>query len=329
MSDLTRLIPLLAHHVIMVVGDVILDEYVIGTAQRMSREAPIPVLELLEKRFIPGGASNPSVNIMALGSEAWQVGVVGKDSTAEELLRVLKTHGIRTEGLLGCDDRPTTLKTRIMAQMGLHFPQQVARIDTLSRHPITPVTEAQILEHIAQNLPKVGALLLSDYHGGLLTPSLVRAIQIKAQGKLLSADAQGNLDKYRGFDVVKCNADDAQRYLEQTLTTHQDFAHAANALCQALDLRGAMVITRGAEGATLATSDGESVHCPSPNISNVYDTVGAGDTAIAVITLARLGGASWQEVVILANYASGIVVQYVGNHAPTPQELHQAIQDAP
>jgi D-glycero-beta-D-manno-heptose-7-phosphate kinase len=328
-TTLLNLIPRLAHQRVIVVGDVILDEYIIGVAERMSREAPIPILELRERRYIPGGAANPSVNMVALGSQVLQVGIVGQDAPAEQLQQALTERGITT-ALIPCADRPTTLKTRILAQMGLRFPQQVARIDTLSRVPITPVLEAQIISRLQAALPTMQALLFSDYHGGLLTPTLIAALQAAAAPHelLLTADAQGNLEKYRSLHLVKCNADDAQAYLRRRLQTHADFGAAALELCQSLALTGAMVITRGSDGATLAEPAGHITHCPAPKISAVYDTVGAGDTAIAVMTLARLAGATYAEAVQLANYASGIVVQHVGNYAPTPAELQAALSSS-
>lgn len=323
-TRLKSLIPHLANHHILVAGDVILDEYIIGTPGRLSREAPIPVLEFKERRYIPGGAANPASNIVALGSQAVQAGIVGDDAMAAQLRQALQARSIET-ALVTCNDRPTTLKTRLLAQMGLRFPQQVARIDTLSRMPISAQTEQELLAHIQAQLPGVQAVLFSDYQTGMLTPSLVAAVRQQADGKLLTADAQGALEKYQHFDVVKCNTEDAQHYLRRDLQTDEDFAAAAQDLCQQLHLTGAMVITRGAAGATLAQADGTIRHCPAPAVSDVFDTVGAGDTAIAILTLALLAHADYADAVMLANVASGIVVRHVGNYTPTPDELRAAL----
>jgi rfaE bifunctional protein kinase chain/domain len=327
-DSLQQLIPRLANQRILVLGDVILDEYITGKAQRMSREAPIPVLEFQSRRYIPGGASNPASNIVALGSTALQIGIVGADDPAAQLHKALQERGIDTSGLVTCPQKPTTLKTRILAQMGLRFPQQVARVDTLSRTEIDSDTEAQVLDILRQNLPSAGALLVSDYRNGLLTANLVAAAREAAQAATvpLFADAQGALEKYRGFDLVKCNADDAAEVLRRDLSGDADFAAAAQELAQVHDLRGAMVITRGAEGATLAQVDGTVAHLPAPRVSSVYDTVGAGDTWIAVAALARLANATFAEAVTLANFASGIVVQHLGNYTPTSDELLQAVR---
>ncbi|MGB1286236.1 MAG: bifunctional heptose 7-phosphate kinase/heptose 1-phosphate adenyltransferase [Aggregatilineales bacterium] len=325
-TTLQKIIPNMANQRVLVAGDVILDEYIIGSTERLSREAPIPVLELREKRYIPGGAANPAANIVAFGSDVLQAGVIGADSAADTLKTALSERGINTDLLIACDDRPTTVKTRIMAQMGLRFPQQVARVDTISRDAISTEIEQRLLKNVRDNRHGLNAMLFSDYHGGLLTSALVTALRDMAlkNGIFLSADAQGSLEKYAGFHLVKCNADDAADYLKRDLVTDDDFASAATLLYKKLDLQGAMVITRGANGATVA-QENTILHCPAPKVRDVFDTVGAGDTAIAIMTLAHLANATIQEAVMLANVASGIVVQHVGNYCPTPDELSAAL----
>lgn len=327
MKSLLQWIPRLAGQRIVVVGDVILDVYEVGRATRMSREAPIPVLEWESEQLLAGGAGNPAANIVALGSTAVQVGVIGADADAVTLRRVLQTHGIDTAALVVDANRPTTVKRRIMAHMGLRFPQQVARMDRLSRAPINGVIEEQIVAQIGQQGAGAQAILYSDYHAGMITHAVVDAG--RALGKrrvLLAADAQGELDKYRGFSVVKCNADEARSYLARDLKNDDDFAAAARELCAALKLTVCMAITRGADGITLAVPDGAALHVPAPETTEVYDTVGAGDTAIAVLTLALAAGATPHDAALLANVASGLVVRRVGNYAPTPAELQRAVE---
>ncbi len=324
-------IPKLAGQRIVVVGDVILDEYVTGRATRMSREAPVPVLEFESRQLIPGGAANPAANIVRLGSTALQVGITGNDPAATQLRQLLQAQGIDSNALVKDPQRPTTVKLRIMAQMGLRFPQQVARMDTLSRESIASGVEQQVREQLQKHVGMTDAVLVSDYHGGLLTRSLVSGLRDLAQahGTLLTADTQGDLDKYAGFGVVKCNAADARDYLRRDIHGDAAFGTAAHELCDRLQLSGAMVITRGPEGATIATAEGTLHHCPAPAVSDVYDVVGAGDTAIAVLTLALAAGAPYPEAMLLANYASGLVVRRVGNYAPTPAELAWALANWP
>ena len=325
---LKALIPRLAGHRVLVLGDVILDEYVIGTATRMSREAPVPVLEYQTRQLIPGGAANPAANIVRLGSTPVQIGVIGSDHEATALRQVLQALGIETGGLVVDPARPTTVKTRLLAHMGLRFPQQVARLDKLSREAIGPTIERQVRARIGECIAAVEAVLCSDYLVGLLTPSLVETVRslTAERNVLLAADAQGALEKYVGFGLVKCNADEARAYLRRDLQSDDDFAQAAIDLFQSLSLTRAMVITRGAYGITVAKAGGQAAHCPAPAVTDVYDTVGAGDTAIATLTLALLAGAEVEEAAMLANYASGLVVRRVGNYQPTTGELLQAVE---
>ncbi len=318
----------LARKTVLVLGDVILDEYITGRATRMSREAPVPVLELESKRFIAGGAANPAATIAALGSRAIQIGAIGADEYGEQLLGVLDDQGIDSAGVITCADRPTTVKTRVMAQMGLRFPQQVTRIDTISHEPIDATTEERIVEIARDNISAVDAVLLSQYHGGLLTPTLVKRIRDLCQQHsiLLTADVQGKFARFAEVDVVKCNAADAGRQLNRELTTDDDFRAAAVSLHEAFAVKQATIVTMGNRGAALATEADPTI-CPAPQVSDVFDTVGAGDTAIAVITLSLAAGLAAEEAVLLSNYASGIVVRHLGNYAPSPEELISSIED--
>lgn len=333
MTALQSWIPHLAGRRVLVIGDVILDEYLIGRATRLSREAPIPVLEFEARELIPGGAANPAANIVALGSTAVQIGVIGSDNEATALRQVLQARGIDTSALVVDGSRPTTVKTRVMAHMGLRFAQQVARLDRVDRTPLTDAVERQIRTLIQSSVADADAILISDYHNGLITHVLVDAVRALAaerpQPPLLTADAQGQLDKYAGFALVKCNADEARAFLHRDLETDAEFAAAAVELRQTLALTRCMVITRGADGATLAAADDTAVHCPAPTTTEVYDTVGAGDTAVAVLTLALIAGAPERNATMLANYASGLVVRRVGNYAPSAAELHAAIEEDP
>jgi rfaE bifunctional protein kinase chain/domain len=323
---LAALVPKLAGHHVLVVGDVILDEYLIGRTDRLSREAPIPVLEFERREYIPGGAANPSMNIAALGSHVLQVGIVGDDGDAVTLRDILQAKGIDPAGLLTDPSRHTTTKTRIMAHMGLRFPQQVARMDRIDRHPINGDVEQQIVANLKSPMPD--AVMVSDYLTGLLTTEVVAAVRETSQSRqiLATADAQGQLDKYAGFDLVKCNAEEAMRCVKQRLISDDDFANAGRIMINDLNLR-AMLITRGHEGVTLVQHDGTVNHLPAVHVEDVYDTVGAGDTVLAVVTLALAAGASYIGAAALANIAAGIVVRKVGNYAPSPAELLAAINE--
>lgn len=312
-----------AQQQIAVIGDVILDEYLIGTATRMSREAPIPVLELTERRFIAGGAANPSANITALGARAVQISVIGQDAAGDQLRAALVAQAIDDSGLIVMSGRATPVKTRIMAQMGLRFPQQVARIDTLPASDPDTDTRHALTQQVQHAVTQVGALLFSDYRGGVLNQAWIQHLRHHTSAVLLTADTQGNLAHYDGFNLVKCNAADMQTILGRLLTDESDYEQALRGLAADLHLE-ALVVTRGPDGASLY-SDGQYARLAAPEIRDVFDTVGAGDTFIAVATLARLAGAGWTQAVQLANIASGIVIQHVGNYTPTQTELMAAL----
>jgi rfaE bifunctional protein kinase chain/domain len=307
---------------VLVVGDVILDEYLIGTATRMSREAPIPVLELAERRCIAGGAANPAANAAALGASAIQASVIGADPAGEQLRAALRRTGADDRGLV-VTTRPTPVKTRILAQMGLRFPQQVARIDSLPPPTLPPDARSALTAQVHALAGEVGAILFSDYRGGVLTGEWVQALRAAHPRHLLTADTQGNLAFYAGFDLVKCNVDELRAVIGFIPDGEAAYEAALSQLAADLQV-GAVVVTRGAEGASLY-SGGQYERVEAQYVRDVFDTVGAGDTFIAVATLARLVGADWREAVMMANAASGIVIQHVGNYTPSPAELIAAL----
>lgn len=311
---------------VCVIGDAILDRYLIGRSERLSREAPVPVLELQERRQLPGGAANPAVNLAALGAVAHLVSATGADEDGAALRSLLAERDIDAKTTLPIAGRETTVKTRILARSGLRSPQQLARLDRGGRQqPLTAEAEEELRAALA-SLPALDALLCSDYGGGALSDGLRAAARARAErdGALLTADAQSQLARYHGFDLVKCNANEAAAELDMALDAEADFAQAAGELRTRLDC-GALVITRGAAGATLARRDKAPQHFRAPAVTDVYDTVGAGDTAIAMMTAALAAGADTDEAVELANLAGGIVVRHFGNYAPAPAEIAAAL----
>ncbi|MFN8418756.1 MAG: bifunctional ADP-heptose synthase [Anaerolineae bacterium] len=306
---------------VLIVGDVILDEYLIGNAERLSREAPIPVLTFERRELIPGGAANPGVNVARLESNAVQIGVIGDDENGTLLLHQLRDGHIDPAGLVRDPSRPTTTKTRIMAQMGLRFPQQVVRLDRLDRSPISPEIERQVCQRIRELARDANAVIASDYLGGLMTPTVVAAI--KESQALKVADAQGQFLKYVGFDLVKCNAAEAARYVRRDLHDDADFESAGREISVALG-GGDIMITRGAEGMSIIHGS-EVTHVAAPTVEDVFDTVGAGDTVVALMTLALCAKLPLVEAALIANAAAGIVIRKVGNYAPTPDELREAL----
>ncbi len=331
-SKLLSAIPQLAGRRVLVVGDLFLDKYWIGRATRLSREAPIPILEFETQRHLPGGGSNPAMNVVALGGRVIQVGVVGDDQAGRTLITLLQGEGISTEGIVIDPERPTTTKTRIVAQGSLRFPQQVARIDQVDRRPLAPSIERQVVARVATLSAPADAVLVSDYRSGLVTPAVVQAVRATRQDRrLICVDTQGRLEQFTGFDLAKCNHHEAQSYLQRTRGQADQLGDAATFEATTARLRDTLgvetlLITRGAEGLSLQSAEGY-FYLPAANRSEVFDVTGAGDTVIAVATLALAAGQTPLLAAKLANYAAGLVVRKLGVAAPSPDELAWAVKN--
>ncbi len=325
-TDAVALVERLAGRRVVVIGDLILDEYIIGRATRLSREAPVPVLEYARSFTVLGGAVNPAHNVIALGGEAAVVGLVGDDADGRRLLDQMAAAGLDVSGVVVDPDRCTTVKTRIVAEGSLIFAQHLARIDRVDRKPATGEVLASLQAHVERLAADADALLISDYKAGVVVPPLVRVAQRAARerGARLTVDSQGNLGAFLDFDLVKCNRAEAEAQLGRSLATDADFEQAAEQLRSQLTA-GALVITRGADGMTVATRGRSVIHLPPANRSEVFDVTGAGDTVIAVMTLALAAGLDVPEAARLANAAAGLVVRRLGNVTVTPAELAAAL----
>jgi D-glycero-beta-D-manno-heptose-7-phosphate kinase len=314
---------------VLVVGDLFLDEYLMGTPARISREAPVLILEF-ERRFgLPGGGTNPARNLSTLGSEALMAGVIGVDEAGVELRSLLEAAGIDTAGMIVDPGRPTITKTRILAHDANRLRQQMVRIDRMSKVPLETPIVSRLVEYLESTIPLVDAVLLSDYRSGVIVPEVVDVCQrlsIEHQ-KLLTVDSQGDLFRFKRFGLVKCNQAEAEGTLGRSLESDEDFESACGQLLEELDAC-MVVITRGPDGMSLMVADGRCTHIPVANRSEVFDVTGAGDTAIAVLTVALSAGASAEEAADLANYAAGLVVRKIGNATTTIEEMRQAITSA-
>jgi rfaE bifunctional protein kinase chain/domain len=320
---LSHLIDLFPRKTILVIGDIFLDDYLIGRAHRLSREAPIPVLNFKSRRNLPGGGANPSMNIVALGARAAQIGIIGADSNGETLTQLLAASGVDVSGLITDESRPTITKTRLVAESELRFPQQLARIDTQSELPLDDSIRAKVKDELRRLAANASAILFSDYRAGLIDASLTdvaRTLVREHPLLLLTADAQGDLDKYRGFNLIKCNRAEAESYLNTKLSDEKDFVSALDVLLKRLEAQ-AILITRGAQGLSISVKGKGCTHLPATNVAEVYDVTGAGDTVIAVATLALASGADFVEAARLANIAGGIAVRGWGNVTVTREEL--------
>ncbi|WP_129630111.1 bifunctional heptose 7-phosphate kinase/heptose 1-phosphate adenyltransferase [Candidatus Oscillochloris fontis] len=323
-ARLATLIPRLAGQRILVVGDVSLDEYLFGRATRLSREAPIPVLELQRREIILGGAANPARNVVALGSHASQISIVGDDLEGQQLRDLLRHAGIDDRGLVISPQRPTTRKTRILADESPRLPQQVARLDRLERGALAPDEEALVIRALHAQIRGANALICSDYQLGLMTPAVIQAARDCCQqhGVCFTVDAQGNSHAYHGANLFRCNNQEAAAALGRRLENEADFIAGLTDLRDELNAQ-LVIVTRGPHGLSIIGQDLVYQHLPAVQVSEVYDTIGAGDTFIAVATLGLAAGLAPLDAAQIANTAAALVVRRVGNAVVSPTELAQ------
>ncbi len=313
---------------LLVVGDLVLDEYLIGQVSRLSREAPVPVLEQTQVTYVAGGAANPAVNICSLGARGVLVGLLGQDDAAIHLKELLDARHVAQDGVIVDPQRPTTQKTRIVAEGAYVFAHHLARVDRLSRAPAQGTIEKQLCQRIAALVPQMHGILVSDYRMGVITPAVAQEIrqQARAHQVLTVVDTQGNLARFRGYDVLRCNAQEAASYLARPLRSDADFEGAVRELVASLDA-GAAIITRGAAGLSGFSRQEGLFHLPASNRSQVFDVTGAGDVFTAVLTLALAAGEGLSAAAALGNRAAGVAVTQLGNVAVTWEGLRGAVED--
>ena len=311
---------------VLVLGDMVADEYIIGRPTRLSREAPIPVLEWTDRYIVPGGATNLARNCRALGGEVTVAGVIGADEPGRALRRRLLDEGIGVAGLAEEAGRPTATLTRVIGGGPQIVSQQLARIDRVVRAEIGAAAKAHIVAALERALPGVDALIISDYEHGVINGEIIAAALplAAAHGLTITVDAHGDLGRFRGVTVATPNQDEAAATLGRALRSDDEVCRAGRDLAALMDARG-VVITRGSEGMTVAERDGACRHLPAAAPAEVRDATGAGDTVSAAVTLALLAGASLLEAAWLGNLAAGVVVRRLGAATLTPRELAEAI----
>ncbi|HSE33163.1 MAG TPA: D-glycero-beta-D-manno-heptose-7-phosphate kinase [Pyrinomonadaceae bacterium] len=301
---------------VVVLGDVMLDEFVWGDVTRISPEAPIPVVDVQRESVHLGGAANVLANLISLGARASVTGVVGNDRAAEQLRATLSQITSQDGNLVGDESRPTTLKTRIIAHS-----QPVVRTDRESRTPIDPRIEDIVIERLKAELPRADALVVSDYDKGAVTPYILETILPIAYERIpvLIDPKLRNFKSYRPATLITPNHFEALR-MSNAEEDSDDGLHLAAQRIRA-DLNcDAVLITRGARGMMLLESDSNPVYVKTA-AREVYDVTGAGDTVIAALAAALAAGASMLEAATFANQAAGIVVGKVGTATVSPDEL--------
>ena len=306
---------------VLVLGDIMLDRYVLGEVRRISPEAPIPVLKAEARRAVLGGAANVAQNVAALGARAVLVGVVGMDEAATEIGRLLAAAPAITACLVPMPQRPTTVKTRFVS--GGH---QLLRLDEEDSAPIAPALEAQVLAEFAQALPRADIVVLSDYAKGVLTDRvLADAVALaRAAGRRVIADPKrGSFGAYHGVDVLTPNESEAAR-ASGIATEDDDGAAAAGEQARVQADAGAVLVTRSAKGLTLVRRDAPPLHVPT-RAQAVADVSGAGDTLIAAFAIGLACGAAMLEAAMLANVAAGLSVGKPGTATVSHGELGAAL----
>jgi D-glycero-beta-D-manno-heptose-7-phosphate kinase len=304
-----------AGQTILIVGDVMLDEFIWGKVGRISPEAPVPIVEVTSETYSLGGAANVAANIRELGGKPIPIGVIGKDETGNRLHDLLKELGIESFAVAR-DDRPTTLKTRIIAHN-----QQVVRADWESRQPLSPPMNLALATAFSKYLDGAGAVIVSDYNKGVANRELLSVILPRAKAANVPVFLDPKVyqaDYYRPITMITPNQHEAELMTGISISDQGTLEDAGQALLEKFECEYAL-ITCGEEGMALFEAS-VSHHLPT-FARSVFDVSGAGDTVIATLALSRAAGATMEEAARLANHAAGIAVGKVGTATVTPEEL--------
>jgi D-beta-D-heptose 7-phosphate kinase/D-beta-D-heptose 1-phosphate adenosyltransferase len=302
---------------VLVIGDLMLDEYIWGNVDRISPEAPVQVLDWLSAHDGLGGAANVAQNLVALGCEVLLVGVVGEDAKGDKLRQHLAERGIKTEYVITDPSRPTTSKLRVMAHA-----QQILRIDQESREALSQRLQETLAKHINACIPWVDGIICSDYGKGVLTSAILAGAQLSAysNAKLIIADPKGSdYSRYRHFDVVTPNQKELEGASQMQTRTDSQIGAAGAKILKATEV-GALLVTRGKDGMMLLRREGSPVVIPA-TAREVYDVTGAGDTVISVFGMALFKSVDIELAARLANFAAGIKVGKLGAAPVTRDEI--------
>ena len=308
---------------ILVVGDVIMDEFLWGRVERISPEAPVPVVQVEEESLVLGGAGNVVNNIISLGGQALLCGVVGNDAMGRELVHMLEKMNSPSHGLVVEDRRPTTIKTRVVAHS-----QQVVRVDREESEPVTKASIKGIITTVKEQTGSIDAIVISDYGKGVVTRSLMDGLRSLGQDgqPILAVDPTvRNLALYKDVTLITPNNYEAQQMSGIHIEDDQSLRRAGARLLEELGCQ-TVLITQGDKGMTLIEGNGETTQIPTV-ARKVFDVSGAGDTVIATFTLALAAGLTPSEAALLSNLAAGIVVGEVGTAAVAASRLKEILID--
>lgn len=307
---------------ILILGDVMLDEYLHGNVERISPEAPVPVVEITSTRLLLGGAANVAANIRNLGDEPLLIGVVGDDDASSRLSRLLEDRGISCDYLVVDGSRQTTIKTRIIAHN-----QQVVRADRENRHELTTDIEQRVYDKIAAVIDTVSALIISDYGKGVITVALLeRVIDLCLKKNVFIAvdPKETRFHNYQRVSLITPNHHEAGFAAGRKIRTEEDLLAVGASLLERLRAK-AILITRGPQGMSLFRAGEPPTHIPT-FARKVYDVTGAGDTVIAVFVSAICAGADLVEAAIVSNAGAGFTVGEIGTAAPTVEQVKEELE---
>ncbi len=308
---------------ITVIGDVMLDEYLLGGVRRVSPEAPVLVVDVERMSWAPGGAANVAANMRALGGDVSIIGLVGRDHAAGRLRELLEAMQVHTEGLLEDPRRDTSLKTRIIANH-----QQVVRVDRERREKPAEAVLKRLREQIEEKVSNSDAVVISDYNKGVIgeiTQSTVT--KARASGVLVTSNPKPpNLRFFHGASVITLNHSEAEAASGETLDGPQPLLRAGAKILRKTEA-ACVIVTRGASGMSVFRQDQAPVHIPGMPVE-VYDVAGAGDTVVSMLTLAMAAGADEADAAALANYAAATVVRKVGVACTSVAEVEHLIRES-
>ena len=315
---------------VLVVGDIIADEFIYGEVARVSREAPVLILKYDATAMVAGGAGNAANNVAALGGRAQLVGLVGADSEGRRVVSSLH-RGVERGGVVRARAYRTPVKTRILAG-GIHSAkQQIVRIDREAGWPIGDGASKALAAKLEPALDACDAVVLSDYGSGLVTPALADVVRRRLARRSrrrpvpVLVDSRYRLLDYRGFTTCTPNEAEVEQVLGVRIDDDPEALERAGRQLLTRTRMGAVLVTRGSRGMALFQPRQPTVHVPIFGSDEVADVTGAGDTVIAAISLALAAGASFYEAARLANYAGGIVVMKRGTATVSPRELSDAV----
>lgn len=311
---------------ILVIGDMVADVYLRGDISRISREAPVLILEETGQKVVAGGAANVVANVASLGGEVFAVGVLGDDKNAETLRKILTDDGVHISGLVADKTRPTISKTRIIAGGRATVSQQVVRIDRESKDPLSKKMEAELIAKLDKILPGVEGIVLSDYGAGTITDAVKKwLINYANKNKIPGiVDSRYRIGDFNGIGYVKQNDSELAAFVGHPLPDMTSLIDAGTTLLNKLNANG-VLITRGELGMSLFERGGAVHHIPVSSKSEVFDVSGAGDTCVAAFILALVSGATPPVAARVANYAAGIAVRKFGTSTVNIIELETVL----